>query len=59
MTTEFRNLKDDFPKEKGICMATADCEQVQAICLYQIADSLCEIKMVLADIKREIAKRKV
>lgn len=58
MTDEFRVLRENFPKEQGVCMADDDCQQVQTISLYQIADSLNEIDKDLRNIIGELRKRK-
>ena len=58
MTDEFRVLRENFPKEQGVCMADDDCQQVQTISLYQIATSLNEIDKTLKEINRSLNKRR-
>lgn len=59
MTDIFRELKDNFPKEDGLHIATSECEQARTVCLYQIAVSLNEIDKDLRNIIGELRKRKL
>lgn len=59
MTAEFRELADKAARHE-LPSLNPDTAVVnsEAICLYQIATSLCEIKIVLSDIKRVLDKRR-